>query len=104
MMQLEIHNIGNTVLTWINGRQLASYDDGINQITYKYNIDGIRNRKIINNVETIYKLEGKNIIFEKTNNNVIYYIRNGVDDLIGFKYNNEVYYYQKIIKMILLVY
>lgn len=88
-------NIGNTVLTWINGRQLASYDDGINQITYKYNIDGIRNRKIINNVETIYKLEGKNIIFEKTNNNVIYYIRNGVDDLIGFKYNNEVYYYQK---------
>ena len=40
-------NIGNTVLTWINGRQLASYDDGINQITYKYNIDGIRNRKII---------------------------------------------------------
>lgn len=88
-------NIGNTVLTWINGKQLASYDDGINQITYKYNIDGIRNRKIINNVETIYKLEGKNIIFEKINNNVIYYIRNGVDDLIGFKYNNEVYYYQK---------
>ena len=26
---------------------------------------------------------------------MIYYIRNGVDDLIGFKYNNNVYYYEK---------
>ena len=26
---------------------------------------------------------------------MIYYIRNEVDDLIGFKYNNEIYYYEK---------
>lgn len=26
---------------------------------------------------------------------MIYYIRNGLDDLIGFKYNNQIYYYLK---------
>ena len=90
--------IGNKILTWINGRQLNSYNDGINQITYKYNIDGIRTNKIVNNVETVYKLEGNNIIFEKNNNNVIYYIRGEANDLIGFKYNDNIYYYVKNIQ------
>ena len=35
------------------------------------------------------------IIFEKTNNNVIYYIRNSIDKLVGFKYNENTYYYVK---------
>lgn len=40
-------------------------------------------------------MEGNTIIFEKRNNDVIYYIRNSIDDLIGFKYNDNVYYYIK---------
>ncbi len=87
--------IGNRRLTWINGRQLSNYTDETNQINYKYNISGIRIKKVINNVETSYELDDENIIFEKTNNNVIYYIRNNANDLIGFKYNNDVYYYIK---------
>lgn len=83
--------IGNDTLTWINGRQLNSY----NNITYKYNVSGIRTSKTINNIETKYYLEGTQIIFEQTGNNVIYYIHNEVDGLIGFKYNNEIYYYEK---------
>ena len=35
------------------------------------------------------------IIIEKTNNNVIYYIRNSIDKLVGFKYNENTYYYVK---------
>ena len=35
------------------------------------------------------------IIFEKRNNDVIYYIRNDVDNLVGFKYNDLTYYYVK---------
>ena len=35
------------------------------------------------------------IIFEKTNNNMIYYMRNSVDNLIGLKYNNNIFYYVK---------
>ncbi len=83
--------IGNDVLTWVNGRQLNSY----NGVTYKYNKEGIRTSKIVNNIETKYYLEGIKIIFEKRDNNVIYYMRNDIDDLIGFRYNNNTYYYVK---------
>lgn len=83
--------IGNDVLTWINGKQLNSYND----IIYKYNMSGIRTSKIINNKETKYYLEGTSVVFEKRDNDVIYYLRNDTDDLIGFKYNNDVYYYVK---------
>ena len=82
-------------LTWINGRQLNSYTDDSNNITYKYDINGIRQSKTINNVETKYYVEGSSIIVEKTNNDVLYYIYNEADDLIGFKYNDTTYYYIK---------
>lgn len=35
---------------------------------------------------------------EKTGNDVIYYIRNELDDLVGFEYNGEPYYYIKNIQ------
>ena len=38
---------------------------------------------------------GTSIIFEERNNNVIYYIRNSVADLLGIKYNNNICYYVK---------
>lgn len=90
--------IGNKTLTWINGRQLNTYNCSNNNISYKYDIDGIRTSKIVNGVETKYYLEGTSIILEKRNNDMIYYIRNDVDDLLGFKYNNTVYYYIKNIQ------
>ncbi|MCI5552530.1 MAG: DNRLRE domain-containing protein [Tenericutes bacterium] len=81
-------------LNWINGRQLNSYTDSNNVITYKYNKDGIRTSKIINNVETKYYLEGSSIIIEKTGDNMLYYMySNG--ELVGFKYNDNIYYYMK---------
>ncbi len=85
--------IGNTTLTWINGRQLESYGNN----HYKYDINGIRISKIVDNVETKYHLEGNKIIFEEKGNDVIYYIYNG-NDIIGFQYNDEVYYYIKNIQ------
>ncbi len=81
-------------LNWINGRQLNSYTDSNNVITYKYNKDGIRTSKIINNVETKYYLEGSSIIIEKTGDNMLYYLySNG--KIVGFKYNDNIYYYMK---------
>ena len=82
-------------LTWINGRQLSNYCDSQNNVAYAYNINGIRNKKVINNIETLYKLEGDDIVYEKTNDNIIYYIRDGAGELIGFNYNNNIYYYIK---------
>ncbi len=55
----------------------------------------IRTSKTINNVKTEYYVEGTSIIFEKTGNDVLYYIRNEVDGLVGFKYNDATYYYIK---------
>lgn len=40
-------------------------------------------------------LHYNNLVFEKKNNNVIYYLHDAVDELIGFKYNNESFYYVK---------
>ena len=84
-------SIGNDTLVWINGRQLYSY----NNITFKYNKDGLRIKKTNNNVDTNYYLEGEKIIFEKRGNDVIYYIYSDVEDLIGFVYNNNAYRYIK---------
>ncbi len=91
--------IGNNInLSWVNGRELESYSDGINSITYKYNIDAIRLSKTVNGIETKYYLEDNDIIFEKTGNNILYFMRDGMDDLFGFKYNNDTYYYVKNIQ------
>ena len=87
-------SIGNKTLTWMNGRELSSYQDNTNNITYKYNLDGIRTSKIVNGIETKYYLEGSSIIFEDRNGNMIYYIYNG-DELLGFIYNSNTYYYHK---------
>lgn len=92
-------SIGNNIhLNWVNGRQLDTYTDLYNTISYKYNVDGIRISKTINNVETKYYLENNDIVFEKTGNNMLYYIRSTMDDLIGFKYNDDLYYYVKNIQ------
>lgn len=87
--------IGNDIyMEWI-GKTLKEYNDPMQKIIYKYNVLGIRTSKIINNVETKYCLEGNFIIYEKTNNDLIYYLRNNDGDLLGLKYNNKKYYYVK---------
>lgn len=90
-------SIGNNItLTWQNGQELRSYINTQNGLTTSYTYDqyGIRNKKEINGITTEYYLLGNLIIYEKTNEDVIYYIREN-DNLIGFKYNNEIYYYIK---------
>ena len=86
--------IGNDILTWNNGKQLKSYNSNI----YEYNIDDIRVSKTVNDIETKYYIEDGKIIFEKTNDNVIYYIRDSSNNLIGLKYNNDTYFYVKNIQ------
>ena len=56
--------------------------------------NGIRTSKTINNITTNYYVEGRNIIFEDRNGTMLYYLYNG-DELLGFIYNNNTYYYHK---------
>lgn len=88
--------IGNNVsLSWTNGRELNSYNDGVNFVTFKYNTDAIRLSKTINGVETKYYLEGSDVVFEKTGNDMLYFMRDAMGVLFGLKYNDNVYYYIK---------
>lgn len=88
-------SIGNKTLKWINGRSLENYN---NEVFFKYNKDGIRTKKTYNGIETNYYLDGTSIIFEDRNGNVIYYIRDNENNVIGFIYNGETYYYKKNIQ------
>ena len=87
--------IGTDILSWANGRELQSYQSADKTITYKYNKDGIRRKKIVNNVVTSYFVENDRIILEKTGGNMLYYIRDENNKLIGFRFNSTTYYYQK---------
>ena len=88
-------SIGNKILTWVNGRELSSYRDNDLIVNYEYDVNSIRTSKKVNGVETKYYTEGSYIILEKTGNDVIYYIRDSLSNLVGFVYNNVTYYYKK---------
>lgn len=80
--------------TWI-GRKLSSLQNNENVVKYTYNNNGIRTSKIINGIKTTYQLDETKIISETTNNNIKWYIYDDKASLIGFKYNGQVYYFEK---------
>jgi len=86
--------IGTKVLTWIDGRKLDSYIDGSLSVMYKYNNDGIRTEKIVNNISIKYILEGNKVIFENRNGSVLYYYYD-ISGVSGIKYNNTDYFFIK---------
>lgn len=97
-------NIGNIIrigdekmLTWINGRELKSYIDSSNNINvqYLYDSEGIRLSKNVNGIKTEYYLEDDEIIFEKTDDYMLYYIRDEEGYIEGLKFNNDLYYFVK---------
>ncbi len=94
-------SIGNNItINWQNGRELKKYIDKANDliIEYNYDKDGTRTSKNVNGNETTYVTDGETIIFEKNNSNIIYYLRDSNNDLIGLKYNDTIYYYLKNIQ------
>ncbi len=87
--------IGEKQFTWINGRQLQSIHENDSIFTYEYNKDSIRTKKTVNGEITHYYLEEDHILFENTKYNIIYYLRDSNQNLIGFRYNGDTYYYLK---------
>lgn len=62
-------------------------------ISYKYNDDGIRTEKTVNGKTTKYYLDGNIVIFEDRNGDKLFYQYDENNNLIGFTYNDEQYYY-----------
>ncbi|MDD2628153.1 MAG: RHS repeat-associated core domain-containing protein, partial [Clostridia bacterium] len=100
--EIEYDEIGNPIkvgeskqLKWVNGRQLATYKDTLKEleISYKYNENGIRTEKTVDGITTKYYLEGDRVVYEVTGSNVLNYQYDEQSNLIGFKYNDNQYYY-----------
>jgi len=99
---IDYDNLGNPIkindniaLEWSNGRELKTYNDSQYNIYYEYDSNGIRTGKIVNNNQIKYYLRDNRVILEINGPDVIYYIYNDESGLIGFKYNNSLYYYVK---------
>lgn len=87
--------IDNKELVWINGCELKSYQDSDVNVEFKYDVESIRNCKIVNGIITKFYCINKKIVLETTNNNVIYYGRDNDGNLVGFVYNDTNYFYEK---------
>ena len=79
----------NNNLSWSHGRQLDSFND----ITYKYNADGVRTSKTVNNVTTQYYLDGTKILAQSDGNMLSFHY--GSEGVIGFTYQGVGEYYYK---------
>lgn len=77
------------------GRQLSSLQKDENMVNYTYNSDGFRTYKIVNGVETTYQIDKTKIVSETTNRSIKWYIYDESDSIIGFEYNDQVYYFEK---------
>ena len=64
-------------------------------ISYTYNEDGIRTAKVSNGFTTKYYLNGSNIIYQTNGIDDLYFFYDGKDNIVGFKYNDDNYFYVK---------
>ncbi|MGN0463440.1 MAG: RHS repeat-associated core domain-containing protein [Acutalibacteraceae bacterium] len=78
-------------MTWTMGRQLASFDG----TTYTYDENGIRTSKTSNGETTEFYLNGTNVIYQTDGENDIYFFYDRNNELVGFKYSGNNYFYVK---------
>lgn len=86
----------NITFEWTNGRHLKKYIDTQNNIVvdYKYNLNDVRESKIVNGTEIKYYMEDNRIIYEQKDNQKIYYLYDQ-GELVGLKQNENTYIYEK---------
>lgn len=72
--------------TWKNGRQLNSYNDGTNTVSYKYGSDSVRTKKIVNGVTSTYAYENGLLMYETRGDAKFYYSYDTNGVLYAVKY------------------
>jgi YD repeat-containing protein len=88
---------GNTVesMEWEAGRQLNRIDTEKYTLNFKYNDDGIRTEKSVEDkstgiiTSTMYHLSGDKVTFEEIGNEGIYYTYDGTDNLVSMAVMNK---------------
>jgi len=79
----------DSVLTWTNGRQLASFENMDGLRTYTYNDEGIRTSRTVNGVEHKYQLNGTQIVSETWGNHTIFYVYDENGSIAGMRYRTS---------------
>lgn len=82
---------------WSRGHRLDKIENsGYNvNVMFKYDENGIRNRKVVNGVQTDFITSGIKLLGQKTGENVLLWQVDGNGNTIGFNYNNIPYFYMK---------
>ena len=96
-----ITNIGNVTMDW-NGRRLENISqNGTELVSYEYNMDGQRTKKIVTDpttgttTTTEYFYNGSILAGQRTGNDEIVFMYDNSGDVFGFEYNGTPYYYVK---------
>jgi RHS repeat-associated protein len=100
-----LHNptsLNGATLTYYRGNKLSTYSKNNTNITFKYNGSGLRTYKLVNTTLHRYVYDSNNrIIREKIEKTISPYGTDtltfvyGINGIMGFKYNNDVYVYEK---------
>ena len=83
---LNYYNGSSYSFTWKNGRQLATATKGSNSLSFDYNDEGIRTKKVVNGVEHTYYLSGSQITAEEWGSNLCVYLYDADGAPIGMQY------------------
>ena len=79
--------------SWTMGRRLKSVKNGNANISYAYNVDGLRTRKVISGIQFNYYWNGDKLTGQTWHGNTLYFYYDKDGNPIGFDYNNNHYYY-----------
>ncbi len=78
---------------WTMGRRLESVKNGNTNVSYTYNVDGLRTSKTVNNVKYNYYWDGDKLTGQTWQGNTLYFYYDKDGNPIGFDLNNNNYYY-----------
>ncbi len=99
---LQYDGVGNPIVyrdgmnfEWDAMNKLTKVTQDDNNFVYSYSYDGTRVSKEVNGVITSYNMEQGKIINSKTGSDVIWFVYDENDMIIGMEYNGEAYYFEK---------
>ncbi len=85
----------NQEFTYKSGNKLSSYTDGNISSKYDYDSNGLRISKTTDDLKTEYFYVDNKLIYESNGSNLIRYFYDRNNEILGFEYNNNNYFYIK---------
>ena len=83
---------GTTSYTWIQGRKLSGVENG-KSIQYFYDHTGARTKKVVDGIETEYRMAGDLLVSEKTGTQTYWYRYDSGANLVSVTIGGEIYFY-----------